>query len=39
MKLKPIMAGIGELLCNLLPTGEQVDRAPANFVAQGFLNN
>ncbi len=31
MKNKPIVAGIGELLWDLLPTGKQVGGAPCNF--------
>ena len=31
MKQKPIVAGIGELLWDLLPTGKQMGGAPANF--------
>ena len=39
MKQKPVLAGIGKLMCDILPTGEQVEGAPANFVVQCFLNN
>lgn len=31
MKRKPVVAGIGELLWDLLPTGKQMGGAPANF--------